>query len=134
MERRKTNKEALRTTIEEQIVLEKTKLQRLERQAHQWVQQAIPNLEKVDIIYPQMKRLIDTAEEKDQFMGPDMERIAEVSISEKMSILSRMTTLTIDIQKILQIWSYFQHNLAIIAPAIVEVYVQKRPTIRLHSP
>ena len=48
-----------------------------------------------------MKRLIETAEEKDQFMGPDMERIAEVSISEKMLILSGLTTLTIDIQKIL---------------------------------
>ena len=65
------------------------------------MQQDIPNLEKVDIICPQMKRLIKTAEEKDQFMGPEMERIAEVSISEKMSILSSLTTLTIDIQKIL---------------------------------
>ena len=44
-----------------------------------------------------MKQLIETAEEKDQFMGPDMERIAEVSILEKMSILSGLTTLTIDI-------------------------------------
>ena len=82
-------------------MLETTKLQKLEREAHQWVQQALPNLEKVDIIYPHMKRLIKTAEEKDQFMGPEMERIAEVSISEKMLILSRLTTLTIDIQKIL---------------------------------
>ena len=57
----------------------------------------IPNLEKFDIINPQMKWIIDIAEEKDQFMGPDMERIAEVSISEKMSILSSLTTLTIDI-------------------------------------
>ena len=88
-------------TIEEQIVLETAKLQRLEREAHQWVQQALPNLEKVDIICSQMKRLIETAEEKDQFMGPKMERIVEVSISEKMSILSGLTTLTIDIQKIL---------------------------------
>ena len=51
MESRKTTEEALRTTIEEQIVLETTKLQRLEREAHQWVQQAIPNLEKFNIIY-----------------------------------------------------------------------------------
>ena len=65
------------------------------------MQQDLPNLEKVDIIYPQMKWLIETAEEKDQFMGPNMERIAEISISEKMSILSGLTTLTIDIQKIL---------------------------------
>ena len=52
------------------------------------MQQAIPNLEKVDIIFLQMKRLLETAEENDQFMGPDMEKIAEFSIQEKMSILS----------------------------------------------
>ena len=59
--------------------------------------QAIPNLEKVDIIFLHMKRLMETIEESDQFMGPDMERIAELSIQEKMSILSSLTTLTIDI-------------------------------------
>ena len=91
-------------------------------------------MEKVDIIYPQMKQLIETTEEKDQFMGFDMERIAEVSISEKMSILSGLTTLTIDIHKILQIWTNFQHHLVVIAPTIVEVCVQKKLTIRLHIP
>ena len=55
-------------------------LEELLREAHQWVHQAIPNLEKVDIISPQMKRLIETAEEMDQFMGPDMGKIAEISI------------------------------------------------------
>ena len=55
-------------------------------------------------------------------MGPDMERIVEVSISEKMSILLGLTTLTIDIQKILQSWIDFQHHLAVTAPAIIEVY------------
>ena len=68
-------------------MLETAKLQRLEREAHPWVQQAIPNLEKFNIIYPKMKRLIETAGEKDQLMGLDMERIAEVSISDKMLIL-----------------------------------------------
>ena len=67
-------------------------------------------------------------------MGPDMERIAEVSIFNKMSILSGLITLTIDIQKILQSWTDFQHHLAVTSPAIVEVCVQKRPTIRLHIP
>ena len=67
-------------------------------------------------------------------MGPNMERIAKVSISKKMLILSSLTTLTIDIQKILQSWTDFQHHLAVTAPTIVEVCVQKRPTIRLHSP
>ena len=100
-EKRKSMEEALRSTIENKIVLETAKLQKLERQAHQWVQQAIPSLDKLDIIFPQMKRLFETIEEKDQFMGPDMEKIAEFSIQEKMSILSSLTTLTIDIQKIL---------------------------------
>ena len=98
------------------------------------MQQALPNLEKLNIIYPQMKWLIETTEEKDQFMGPGMERIAEVSISENMSILSGLTTLTIDIQKFLQSWTYFQHHLTVTTPAIIEFYVQKRPTIKLHSP
>ena len=66
-------------------------------------------------------------------MGPDMERIEKLFIQEKMSILSSLTTLTIDIHKILQSWTEFQHQLAVIAEAIVEVCVQKRPTIRLHS-
>ena len=55
LEGRKTTEAALRHTIEEQIALETNKLQKLEREAHQWVQQALPNLEKVDIICPQMK-------------------------------------------------------------------------------
>ena len=52
MERKNTMEAALRPTIEEQIVLETTKLQKLEREAHQWVQQDLPNLEKVNIIFP----------------------------------------------------------------------------------
>ena len=52
LERRKITKEALRNTIQDQIVLETAKLQRLERQAHQWVQQALPRLEKLDTICP----------------------------------------------------------------------------------
>ena len=81
-----------------------------------------------------MKRLFETAEEKNQFMGPKMERIENLSIQEKMSTLSSLTTLTIDIQKVLQRWMEFQHQLAETAEAIVEVCVQKRPTIRLHIP
>ena len=84
-------------TIEEHIVLETAKLRKLERETHQWVKQALPNLQKVDIICPQMKWLVKIAEEKNQFMGHDMERIAKVSISEKMSILSSLNILTIDI-------------------------------------
>ena len=81
-----------------------------------------------------MKRLLETGEEKDQLMGPDMEKIAKVSIPKKMSILSSLTTLTIDIQKILQSWMDFQHQLAVTAEAIVEFCIQKIPTIRFHIP
>ena len=81
-----------------------------------------------------MKRPLETIEEKDQFMGPDMESIADLSIQEKMSTLSSITTLTIDIQKVLQSWEEFQHQLAITTEAIVEICVQKPPTIRLHGP
>ena len=81
-----------------------------------------------------MKRLITATEEQNQLLGPNMENIAEMPMSKKMSILSSLTTLMIDIQKALQSWTDFQHHLAITAPAIVEVCVQRRPTIRLHSP
>ena len=134
LRREKNTEEALRSTIENQIVLETAKLHKQERQAHQWVQQAIPSLEKLDIICPRMKQIFETVEEKDQFIGLDMEKIVELSIQEKMSILSSLTTLTIDIQKVLQSWTKFQDQLAVIDEVIVEVCVQKRPTIRLHSP
>ena len=75
-----------------------------------------------------------SVEEKKNLLGPNMENIVEIPMSEKMSILSSLTTLTIDIQKALQSWTDFQHHLTITTPAIVEVCVQKRPTIRLHSP
>ena len=77
---------------------------------------------------------METAKEKGQFMGPDMERIAEIYMPEKMSILSNMTTIAIDIQKILQSWTDFQHHLTMTAPTILKVCVQKIPTIRRHSP
>ena len=81
-----------------------------------------------------MKLLLDAAEEQNQLLGPNMEHIEENPMAEKMSILSSLTTLTIDIQRALQTWTNFQHHLAITAPVIVKVCVQKRPTIRLHSP
>ena len=52
---------------------------------------------KVDNICPQMQRLLHAAEEQNQMLGPNMEHIAEMPMAEKMSILSSLTTLTIDI-------------------------------------
>ena len=56
-----------------------------------------------------MKILLDAAEEQNQMLGPNMEHIAEMPMAEKMSVLSSLTTLTIDIQKALQTWTDFQH-------------------------
>ena len=89
------------------------------------MQQELSSLEKLDTICPQMKRLLETTEEKDQFMGPNMERIAKFSIQENMSTLSSIITLTINIQKVLQNWTEFQHQLAVTAEAIVEVCIHK---------
>ena len=87
LEKRQGMEETMRNKIQEQIVLEIAKLQELERQAHQWVQQALLSLDKLDTIFPQMKILLDAADKKDQFMGPDMEIIEDLSIEEKMSTL-----------------------------------------------
>ena len=70
-----------------------------------------------------MKRLLDVAEEKSQFMGLDMESIVDLSIQENMSTLSSISTLNIDIQKVLQSWTEFKHQLPIIVEAIVEICV-----------
>ena len=57
-------------TIQDQPMLETTKLDKLEKEAHQWLTQSNPSLEKLDEIGPHMKRLLDNAEEKEQFLGP----------------------------------------------------------------
>ena len=81
-----------------------------------------------------MKILLEATEEKDQFLGPDMESIVDLAIQKKMLTLSSIKTLTIDIQKVLQSWIEFQHQLAVTTKAIVEVCIQKRPTIQLLIP
>ena len=68
-----------------------------------------------------MKRLLDTVEEKAQFLGRDMDNIIDLSIQENISTLSSITTLTIDIQKALRNWIEFQHQLAVRAEAIIKV-------------
>ena len=44
--------ETMRSTIQDQIVLETTKLEKLERQAHQWINQDLSNIDKLDTICP----------------------------------------------------------------------------------
>ena len=78
--------------------------------------------------------MLDIADEKAQSLGPDLENITDCSIQEKMLTLSSLKTLTINIQNALRNWAEFQHQLAIKAEAILEVYVQKQPSIHLHSP
>ena len=100
----------MKSTIQDHIVLETMKLEKLERQSHQWVNQALSSIDKMDAICPQMKILKDTVDEKSQFWGPNMNNIIELSIQEKMETLSSLTTLTIDIQRALHSWKYFQEN------------------------
>ena len=51
-------------TTEDQLAEETRKLNKLEKQAHQWINQANPSLDNLEEILPHMKRLLDTAEEK----------------------------------------------------------------------
>ena len=97
----------MENTVQDQIVLESVKLEKLEKQAHQWINQAIPSLDTLDNIFPHMKILLDTEEEKEQFLGPNMDNIIELSIQENMSTLSSISTFTIDIQKALCNWTKF---------------------------
>ena len=81
-----------------------------------------------------MKILKDIADEKAQFLGPDMINIVELSIQKNLVTLYSITTLTIDIQRSLHSWADFRHQLAISVESIVEACVQIKPSIRLHSP
>ena len=54
----------MRSTIKDQIILETSKLEKLEKQVHQWTNQALPSISTLDKICPQMKILLDTADEK----------------------------------------------------------------------
>ena len=134
MENQQGLTEAMKSTVHDQIVLEIEKLEKLEKKAHQWMNQAIPSLDTLDKICPRMKILLETTEEKAQILGLDMINITDLSIQENMSTLSSITTLTIDIHNALRNWTEFQHQLAIIVEAIVEICVHQRPSIRLHIP
>ena len=91
--------------MQDKIVLESENLEKLEKKVHQWINQAIPSLDTLEKICPHMKILLDIAKEKEQFLGHDMDNIIDLSIHEKMSTLSSITTLTIDIQKVLCNWT-----------------------------
>ena len=67
-------------TVQDQLMLETTKLDTLEKQAHQWINEANHSLENLDQIRRHMKRLLDTAEEKAQYLGLNMSNIVDLSI------------------------------------------------------
>ena len=94
-------------TIQDHLVLEMENLEKLEKQEHQWIKQAITNLVKLYKILPHMKRLLDNGKEKVQLLGPDMSKIFNLSIHQKVENLSSITTLTIYIQKVLRTWEEF---------------------------
>ena len=70
----------MRSTIKDHIVLESTKLEKLEKQTHQWMNQALPSLNTLEKICPQIKRLLDAIEEKSQLLGLDMINIIDLSL------------------------------------------------------
>ena len=70
----------MKNIVQDQIVLESSKLEKLEKQAHQWTNQAIPSLDTLDKICPHMKILLDTVEEKAQFLGPNLVKIIDLSL------------------------------------------------------
>ena len=55
----------MKKTIQDQLMLETTKLEKIEKQAHQWITQANPRLDNLDEIHAHMKILLDTAKEKE---------------------------------------------------------------------
>ena len=86
-------------TIHGQLVLEMTKLEKLEKQEHQWISQAIPSLISIDKIRPHMQILVVATEEKAQILRTDIINIQIKDIHQKVENSSTLTTLTIDIQK-----------------------------------
>ena len=63
-----TSTEAMVKTIQDQLVLEMAKLEKLEKQEHQWNSQDKPSIASLDKIHPHMKILLDTVEEKSQLL------------------------------------------------------------------
>ena len=59
----------MRIIVQNQIVLETTKLKTLEKKAHQWMNQALPSLDTLDKIFPRMKILLDKADGKNSTVG-----------------------------------------------------------------
>ena len=80
--------------IWDQLVLEMEMLEKLEKQEHQWNNQARPSLVSLDKIFPHMKRLLEDAKEKAQFLGLDTSNIFNIDIHQKIENLSSLTTLT----------------------------------------
>ena len=70
----------MRSTVQDQIILETAKLIKLEKQAHQCMNQELHSLDTLDKICPRMKILRNTAEEKTQLLGIDMINITDLPI------------------------------------------------------
>ena len=49
--------DTMRIKIKDHIILETTKLEKLEKEAHLWKKQALPSISTLDKICPQMKKL-----------------------------------------------------------------------------
>ena len=94
-------------TIQDQLMLEMVKLEKLEKQEHQWISQARPSLVSLEKILPHMKILLETVKDKEKILGLDMRNIFNIDMHQKVENLSSLTTLTIDIQNALRTWEEF---------------------------
>ena len=78
LQNHQSSTEAMAQTIHDQLVLEMTKLEKLEKQEHQWISQARPSLISLDKIRPHLQKLLAAAEEKKQILGTDMINILSI--------------------------------------------------------
>lgn len=106
-------------TIEDQILIENSKLEKLEKSEEQWLSQAWNNLFKVEQLQPHLQTLLTAANKKIELFGPDLIHLQGKTTEEKMTELSSLTTLTINIQNSLCHWEKFHHHLSFSAEAIV---------------
>ena len=78
------------------------KLEKLEKQEHQWISQARTIIIKLDKIRPQMQRVLAAAVEKTQILGTNMINILSIDMHQNIEKLLTLATLTIEIHKALR--------------------------------
>ena len=85
-------------TIDNQLILENHKLEKLEQKENQWISRDQTSLSSINKIRPRLQRLLSTTKERTQLLGIDMINILDLYMHKNMENLSSLTILTIDIQ------------------------------------